>query len=40
MHVLLEWCYASMESSQWENLYLVFCRTVLGLTAPHCRFEV
>ena len=26
-----------MESSQWENLYHLFCRKVSFLTAPHCR---
>jgi hypothetical protein len=38
MHVLLEWCYTSMESSQWENWYHLFCLKVFCLTAPHCRF--
>jgi hypothetical protein len=39
LHVLLEWCYVLMESSQWENWYHLFCRKASFLTAPHCRFR-
>ena len=39
MQVLLECCYILMESSQWENLNHLFCRTGSFLTAPHCLFR-
>ena len=38
MQVLLEWCYAYMESSHWENWNHLFRRRVSFLTAPHYRF--
>jgi hypothetical protein len=37
--MLLECCYISMESSQWENWNYLFGRKVSFLTGPHCQFR-
>jgi hypothetical protein len=37
--MLLECCYITMGSSQWENWNHLFCRKVSFLTAPSCQFR-